>query len=179
MDGVLTATWLLSAWLGADLVTGAVHWWEDRYGNPDWPVIGKFVVQPNILHHTDQRAFLAGNYWQRNWTTIVPALLIAAVAYACGQRWLAIVAMFSSQANELHGWAHQKCSRPIRGLQMLGILASPEDHAEHHETPYSTDFCVMTGWLNPVLERLRFWRTLEALVGCVTGIWPRVEREQA
>ncbi len=30
----------LSAWLAADLATGAVHWWEDRYGDPAWPVIG-------------------------------------------------------------------------------------------------------------------------------------------
>ena len=44
----------LSAWLAADLVTGMVHWWEDRYGDPTWPVIGPLIVEPNIRHHADQ-----------------------------------------------------------------------------------------------------------------------------
>ena len=35
----------------ADLITGLVHWWEDTYGDPDWPVIGEHVVRPNIEHH--------------------------------------------------------------------------------------------------------------------------------
>lgn len=41
----------------ADFVTGVFHWWEDRYGNPAWPVIGKLVVEPNILHHARNEKF--------------------------------------------------------------------------------------------------------------------------
>jgi hypothetical protein len=167
-----------TAWLAADIVTGAVHWWEDRYGNPAWPVIGKLVVEPNIRHHSEPRAFLEGNYWHRNWTTIVPAGLIALACYLAGQYWLALVAAFATQANEIHGWAHQKCSRYIRGLQLLGLITSQEGHAQHHQSPFSTDFCVMTDWTNPLLSGIRFWRALEWLVG-LTGIHPRVERELA
>ena len=167
-----------SAWLAADLVTGTVHWWEDRYGNPDWPVIGKLVVEPNIRHHTDQRAFLEGNYWKRNWTTIIPSVLVALGFALAGQYWFALVAAFSSQANEIHGWAHQKCSRPIRGLQLLGVISSQEGHAEHHQSPFATDFCVMTDWTNPLLSGIRFWRGLEWVIGLV-GIHPRAERELA
>lgn len=170
--------YFLSAWLAADLVTGMVHWWEDRYGNPEWPILGAYVVEPNIRHHTDQRDFLAGGYWHRNWTTIVPAAVAAAALLAVGSRWGALVAAFSSQANEIHGWAHQRCSRPIRGLQLLGVICSQEGHARHHRSPFSTDFCVMTDITNPVLGWLGFWQILEALIGML-GIQPRAERATA
>jgi hypothetical protein len=173
-----TLLYIVTAWLAADLVTGAVHWWEDRYGNPDWPVIGKLVVQPNIKHHSEPRAFLEGNYWDRNWTTIAPAAVVSGLFLVFGQHWLALVAAFSTQANEIHGWAHQKCSRGIRGLQLLGVITSQEGHAQHHQSPFSTNFCVMTDWTNPVLSSIYFWRALEWLVG-LTGIHPRVERELA
>jgi hypothetical protein len=31
------AAYWLGAWICADVLAGMVHWWEDRYGNPDWP----------------------------------------------------------------------------------------------------------------------------------------------
>ena len=173
------AAYAVSAWLAADLVTGLVHWWEDRYGDPAWPVVGRHIVAPNIRHHSEPRAFLAGNYWSRNWTTIVPAALVAAACLAAGQRWWALVAAFSTQANEIHGWAHQRCSRPVRGLQLLGVLSSQEGHARHHRAPFAIDFCVMTDITNPILSAVGFWRSLEALVGCLTGVWPREERALA
>ena len=175
MEAVL---YLISAWLAADIATGAVHWWEDRYGDPSWPILGAYVIEPNIRHHKDSRAMLAGGYWQRNWTTIVPAAVVAAVFLACGQPWLALVAGLATQANEIHGWAHQRCSRPIRGLQLLGVICSCDGHANHHRSPFSTDFCVMTDWTNPLLGSVGFWRILESIVG-LFGIHPRSERAAA
>lgn len=169
---------VLAAWLAADLLVGVVHWWEDRYGDPSWPVIGRFVVEPNIRHHRDPRRFLAGNYWQRNYSSIVPAAVAAAVAAACGEWWLGLVVTFASQGNEVHGWAHQKCSRFVRGLQMTGILHSPEQHADHHEQPFDCNYCTMTDWVNPVLEWIGFWRHLEAAFSLV-GIRPVPAREVA
>jgi ubiquitin-conjugating enzyme E2 variant len=175
---MLSVPYVVSAWLAADIATGAVHWWEDRYGDPAWPIVGRLVVQPNIRHHTDQRAFLQGNYWHRNSTTIIPAAVVAIIAAAFGQHWLALVAAFSTQANEIHGWAHQRCSRPIRGLQLLGMLCSCDGHARHHRSPFSTDFCVMTDWTNPLLGAVGFWRILETIFG-LFGITPRAERASA
>ena len=170
--------WIVSAWIAADVATGIVHWWEDRYGDPAWPIVGKFVVEPNIVHHEDRLAFLRGGYWERNWTTILPSAGIAVLASACGAWWLATVALFATQANEIHGWAHQKCSRPIRGLQLLGILHSPEQHAVHHTRPFDRHFCVMTDFANPVLEATGFWETAENFVA-LFGCEPRRERQEA
>lgn len=173
------ASTIATAWLAADFLSGLVHWLEDRYGDPAWPVLGPHVIEPNIRHHTDQLAFTLVGYWQRNWTSIVPASIAAAVAYACGHVFAALVLAMLSQANEIHAWAHQRCCRPIRGLQLLGVLQSPEQHATHHRRPFDTYYCVMTDWLNPLLARIGFWPGLETLVRRVTGIKPRPEREDA
>lgn len=170
---------ILAAWIAADFLSGLVHWWEDRYGNPEWPIIGAHVIAPNIRHHTDQLAFTVGGYWERNWTSLVPALSLAAAAYLIGYRWLAMVLVFLSQANEIHAWAHQKCIRPIRGLQLLGALHSPDQHAAHHRRPFDRNYCVMTDYLNPVLSGAGAWHAAEWTIRQITGIEPRPEREAA
>lgn len=173
------AAWWLSAWLAADLLTGAVHWIEDRYGDPDWPVLGPHVIRPNILHHRDQTAFLAGGWLWRNWTALLPAWTAAVVLAWCGCWWAAAVAGFAGLGNEVHAWSHRRCSRGVRALQLAGLLASPEDHQRHHRRPFSTDFCVMSGLLNPLLRAVDFWPRAEAIVGIVLGVWPREERTEA
>jgi len=174
-----SATYLLAAWLLADFLSGVFHWWEDRYGDPSWPILGKYIVQPNIVHHTDQTAFLAGDYWKRNWTAIAPAAILAILSYAAGQHFVALAFAFLTQSNEVHSWAHQKCNRFVRGLQLIGLLHSPEQHAEHHRRPFDVRFCVMTDWLNPVLEVTSFWALAEDVVLFVSGVPPRREREEA
>ena len=167
-----------SAWIAAELITGMVHWWEDRYGDPDWPVLGKYVVLPNIEHHANQTAFIKGSYWVRNWTVLVPSLAAAGIATACGQWWLALVGVIVSQGNEIHCWSHQRCSRPIRGFQLLGVLQSPEQHAKHHAQPFDRHYCVMTDAINPVLQAIHFWQGLEWCVA-LFGVLPRAERRNA
>jgi ubiquitin-conjugating enzyme E2 variant len=169
----------LAAWVVADFLSGVVHWIEDRYGDPAWPVIGRHVIEPNILHHRDQMAFTAGGYWQRNWTTLVPAAAAAGMAWLAGSAFLAVTFLMLSQANEIHAWAHQRCVRPIRGLQLIGIFQSPEQHADHHRRPFDRNYCTMSDWLNPLLSRAGFWPALELLVARVTGLSPRPERQVA
>jgi ubiquitin-conjugating enzyme E2 variant len=170
---------LFAAWLTADFLSGLVHWIEDRYGDPEWPIAGPLVVAPNIKHHTDQMAFTVGGYWERNWTTIVPAAIVAGVAAACGWWFVAAAFAFLSQANEVHSWAHQRCTRQIRGLQLLGILQSPDQHAQHHKRPFDRNYCVMTDILNPILSAARFWEAAEFVVYQVSGVRPRPERSEA
>lgn len=171
--------YFVAALLAADFLSGLVHWWEDRYGDVAWPVIGRHVIEPNVLHHADQMAFTAGSYWHRNWTSIVPAGIGAAVSLAAGQPFLALVLVLVSQANEIHAWAHQRCSRPVRGMQLLGMFCSPEQHARHHRRPFGSHYCTMTDFLNPLLEAVRFWPGLELLVHRTTGIAPRPDRQFA
>lgn len=173
------AAWWLTAWLFADFLSGVFHWWEDRYGVEDWPLIGPIVVAPNVMHHSQPTAFLKQGLIVRNWTTVVPAAILAAAAWLAGAHWLAAALCFTGAANEVHAWAHQRCSRPIRGLQLIGILQSQEQHAEHHRRPFDRNYCVMTDWMNPLLSRIHFWTGIETAIGAVFGVYPRPERANA
>lgn len=168
--------YLVGAYLCADLGAGIFHWWEDRYGNPAWPVLGALVVEPNIEHHKSPSAFTKGNYFYRNWTTMVPTLTLAGLCYLGGEYFLALVFVFMSQSNELHCWTHMRCSYPVRLLQRTGIIQSPRMHAIHHKRPYDQNYCVMTAFLNPVLTSVGYWTALENIVG-LFGVYPREERK--
>ena len=41
---------LIGAVLVADFLSGLFHWLEDAYGREDWPITGRLVTKPNILH---------------------------------------------------------------------------------------------------------------------------------
>lgn len=169
--------YILSAFLLADFLTGIFHWWEDRYGNPDWPIIGDIVVKPNIRHHQFPRAFTKGNYFQRNYTTIVPSLIAGSIFYFFENYFMVLTMLFASQSNELHCWEHMKTGKLIRFLQNKKILQDTKTHALHHRRPYDTNYCVMTMLVNPVLNSIHFWYALERTIYSLSGINPRKERE--
>jgi ubiquitin-conjugating enzyme E2 variant len=77
-----------------------------------------------------------------------------------------VFAIVGANANQVHKWNHMpKDRRPllIRGLQQLRLLQSPRDHAAHHRGEKNTAYCVITPFLNPLLDATRFWRGLEKL----------------
>lgn len=162
----------------ADILAGLFHWWEDRYGNPDWPILGKYIIQPNIKHHLEPAAFCKGNYFKRNWTTFIGTLPFALVFYLLNYQVLALAFLIASQSNEIHCWSHIKKNKLIRILQRYYIIQSPKQHAIHHKRPYDKNYCVMTSFMNPILSTLKFWNILEYLVG-LFGIFPRKERSVA
>jgi sterol desaturase/sphingolipid hydroxylase (fatty acid hydroxylase superfamily) len=159
--------WLLG-WLLADLLTGAFHWWEDRCGREDWPIIGPWLIAPNRLHHSAPLAFTRHGFWARNGAAILAALAAgAALIMAFGPHvWIASLALGGALANEVHRFAHQPSSAPkwFRVLQETGFVQSPKGHAAHHRPPQDVSFCVLSDWLNPVLEATGFWRLAERLL---------------
>jgi ubiquitin-conjugating enzyme E2 variant len=168
---------VILAILLADLIAGIFHWWEDRYGNPNWPIIGKYIIEPNINHHKHPRMFCEGSYLARNWTTLIPSLTLSACFYYYGLYFLSLVFLFVSQSNEIHCWEHTKTNRLIRLLQNWGILQDKKTHSLHHKRPYDTNYCIITMLVNPVLNYFMFWYCLEQSIYCLSGIKTRPERE--
>jgi plasmanylethanolamine desaturase len=160
--------------LTADFLTGVIHWAEDTYGVPTWPLLGPAVIEPNIVHHERPALFTAGNLWHRNYQVFYFGAAAIGIVYLTG--WLTwqftLTACLASLGNEVHAWTHKRPrSRLARLLQDMRLVISPEQHARHHRPPYDVCFCTLTNVLNPLLDACRFWRGLEWMLSAI-GIAP-------
>ena len=153
---------LLLGWLLADLLTGAFHWWEDEFGNEDWPLIGKWLIAPNRLHHVEPLAFSEHGFWGRNRASIIAASIFGAawLSLVGPSAFIAAFIVGAALANEVHFLAHSPSNAGpvVRVLQQTGLFQSPKAHALHHRPPFNVNYCVLTDWLNPTLEALGVWR---------------------
>ncbi len=159
----------LILWLIADFITGVIHWWEDAYGNPNWPIIGKYIIEPNLEHHRSPRLLLQGSYWNRINTSVYAAVMIILALWICGVfYWQVVVCLaFSSQGNEIHAISHRsdkENGRLIMFFQKIGIFQKRKTHGWHHKAPYDTNFLVMTEYLNPLLNKIRFFEFVEWMI---------------
>jgi ubiquitin-conjugating enzyme E2 variant len=159
-----------------DLLTGSVHWWEDAYGNPKWKILGKSVVIPNLEHHQYPRKFLKTSMWPRIRLSLFAAFGLGVIAYFLGILiWeVAFVLLYASLANEIHAIAHRtdkENGKLICWIQKTGLIQSRRMHGHHHTSPYDINYCVMTNYLNPVLNKIKFWDGIEYIVG-LFGIKP-------
>lgn len=174
----ITAKLLWGLYL-ADFISGVFHWFEDRYGNPKWPILGH-TIRENQQHHHTPRSFLNGTLLTRNREVWLIGLGFLTVFWSVG--WLNLVSgsavVFGMFANEIHASAHRspkENGRLITALQKTGLIQSHRHHAAHHRCGKDSHYCVMTNHLNPVLERVQFFQTLERIVKWTTGQSPRMD----
>lgn len=161
-----------------DLFAGIFHWWEDRYGRESWPILGKYVVQPNIEHHKHPAAMGNATYLSNSLYSMVVAIPLALLCLYSGQYVLAVAFLVASQSNEIHSYAHGKHrNKLVTFLQAVGLFQSPKYHAVHHQRPYDKRYCVTTVYVNPVLHAIGFWAILEAVVWLLTNVKPNPARE--
>ena len=175
-----TAIQVALCFLAADVLVGFVHWFEDCYGSPDWPLIGATVIAPNLLHHAQPRAFLANSWWQSADLQVIAGLAVLVGAWFLG--WanaeLALVVVLSVNANEFHRWAHRTRAENGRVISLIEdwkLLQGRAHHGRHHGGLRNSHYCAITCWVDQVLESLRVWRALEWSVESVTGVSPRLD----
>ncbi len=165
MNGFALLGELIAGWLIADLVGGILHWWEDRAAEQRWPIIGEMVVQPNRLHHSEPLAFTRTGFIARNGTTWIVAGALALVwAALFGPSWCWAAATIGGlMSSQVHYWAHlNPLGRPswVVVFQQAGLFQSTQQHGRHHSTA-DRAYCVLTNFLNPVLDQLHVWSRLE------------------
>lgn len=158
-----------------DFLSGFFHWLEDAYGNEDWPITGNLITKPNILHHHDPRYFTRYSWLYSARVLLFMGAVVMAAAYWGGfltwTTWFFV--LIGVNANEIHKWAHRtkaENGKLIAFLQRLGLLQSPAHHGQHHRGLKNSAYCVITDYLNPVLEVIRFWPTLEWLIYLLLGV---------
>jgi ubiquitin-conjugating enzyme E2 variant len=168
---------ILALILLADLITGVFHWLQDAYGNPNWRFLGKWFIIPNIDHHKHPRRFLAKSMFGRIVSTLVVSFFLLLIYHLLfGICWQAVICVgYGTLANEIHAIAHRtdkENGKIICFLQDLGIIQSRKMHGLHHTSPYDINYCVMTNFLNPILNKIKFWHKLELLIYMVFGVLP-------
>lgn len=180
MEVGLVAVQAIGIILAVDFVSGILHWLEDSYGNKNWPLIGKWVIEPNIRHHFQPRFFTKSTFWKRNLVTMIIAGSILGIITLLGWfhwGWV-LAAAIGSITNEIHCWAHRsprENGKVITFLQEAKVLQSPRGHATHHTDPKDRSYCTVTDWLNPLLDRMDFFARIERFVLKTTGIKRRVD----
>ncbi len=163
---------LLLGVVSADFATGAVHWFCDSFFAADTPVVGRALVAPFREHHDDPRGITRHGLLELHGNSCIPliAVLLAARALpgaegAPGllvQSGLLFFTLAATATNQCHKWAHEISPGPVvRWMQRAGLILSPEMHARHHRGEFRQSYCMTTGWMNPFLDRLRFFPRLE------------------
>ncbi len=145
----------------ADLVSGLAHWGCDTFFAEDTPVLGPFLITSFRNHHRDPLAIVGAGAIDNNSAASFAALPILAVGFVPGApawlQWGALVcALALSLTNQIHAWAHAAhVPAPVRWLQRIGLLLSPEHHDLHHVS-LTTHFAITNGWTNPLLDAILF-----------------------
>jgi plasmanylethanolamine desaturase len=167
---------LAIGFLGADFISGMVHWVGDTLWDVSTPVIGKHFIRPFREHHIDPKAITHHDFYETNGNNCIASMpVLGAVApvmpaepgwsfYICSV--VVFTSWFVFWTNQFHKWAHaDHPPRIARLLQRWGVILTPTHHDIHHAAPHDKYYCITVGWMNPVLSRLRFFRALEHLVG--------------
>lgn len=181
----------LVGFLAADFVSGCVHWIADTYFDPTTPVLGPLLVEPFRDHHRDPEEItrhgfleLLGNnalatlplgvgllLWGGPGSSLAAQALHAVV---CGLA----AALFAT--NALHCWAHSAAPPTlVAWLQRHRLVLSPEMHRRHHDGGHDRSYCVTSGWLNPLLDRLYFFARIERWVARAGGLLSSIGRANA
>jgi len=159
-----------------DFVGGLVHWAADTYFSEDTPVVGPALIKPFREHHlfprdicTHTLVSIVGNVC----ILAVPLLAVCLYLLWVSQHGLLAFATLSTTlmtaatvaTNIFHKWAHQeKPSAGVRWLQRMRLVLEPGHHQIHHTEPFEKHYCITNGWLNPLLNKIGFFRKLEAML---------------
>ncbi len=173
----------LIAYVAADFVSGVIHWAFDRLGSRETPIIGESFIQPFRYHHIDPKDMMNGDFINtngKNSLAILPILFLGfLIPISSDASWsifalgfLNFFALGIWMTNQFHKWAHLDHPGPvIHWLQRMHLVLGPEHHAKHHVWPHACNYCITSGWCNPICEALGIFRVAERILVRI-GITP-------
>lgn len=173
-----------TAFIGADFLSGLVHWAGDTWCSPTTPIIGPSLVRPFREHHVDQEAITRHDFVETNGNNCLVSMpgVVASLLIPLDKGWLGIflsvfflaLVFWVLMTNQFHKWAHLRSPPAVIGwLQRLHLILPPAHHAVHHAAPFNKYYCITVGWLNWPLMAIRFYPVLERIISALTGAIPR------
>ncbi|MGQ0505980.1 MAG: fatty acid desaturase family protein [Myxococcaceae bacterium] len=176
---------VLLGYLGADFVSGFVHWMADTWGSVNMPVIGQALIRPFREHHVDPEAITRHDFIETNGNNCLISLWVAVIALLLPlgpdhlfslfmTTWMGALILWVMFTNQFHKWSHLRNPPPaISLLQRMHLILPPSHHNVHHTPPFNKYYCITVGWVNWPLTWFRFFPTLERIVTALTGLIPR------
>jgi hypothetical protein len=176
---------LLLSYILCDFLSGLAHWFADRWGTPDWPIIGGSVIRNFREHHINPNALLSHDFIETNGFSFLLALPLLGSSFLLNPKddisfivagIILGISFFGSITNQIHKWSHAiNCPSSIRYLQSKKIILSPQHHQLHHQGQFDQNYCITNGWLNHFLNRLGFFKKLECIISTRTRAIPHAD----
>lgn len=171
----------VGGWIVADFTTGLLHWFFDTWGRLSWPIFGKLFVRDFLIHHISPRDITKHGWLETNGSNIfVAALILAGGLYFNASLgllgFLIFLTFWGAPSNQFHKWAHQSDSELPKFatfLQKIGVIISKDAHAKHHSGEFTYHYCITNGFMNPILDKIGFFRVLEKVISTITRVKPR------
>jgi ubiquitin-conjugating enzyme E2 variant len=174
----LNAWWMLLpaaliAYLAADFLSGMVHWFCDSFYREDTPLVGTLVIKSFREHHRDPHAICRHGFVEVNANNClgvsVPLLIelwvrpdAAGYTSFIVRAFLFAFALAMFGTNQFHKWAHAKrVPNAVAWLQQKSLILKPSHHQIHHRGRYDHHYCITTGWMNLMLDRIHFFQRFE------------------
>jgi len=170
----------------ADIFSGLLHWGADTWGDMKTPVFSAFI-RSFREHHVDPFGITRHDVIETNGDNclvLVPVMLLVNMGTVRpGNDADLFVLVFTVSlsfwvvvTNQIHKWAHQLQPPPaVALLQQCHVVLDRKGHQLHHHTPFDRYYCITTGWLNPVLASVGFWKRMEISITACFGVKPRMD----
>lgn len=177
-------------YMAADVASGILHHWADQYADPESKnqFARRFAKQAQ-RHHYHPTGL--GDYTLSAWANPVslvswaplaaanmlnlPAPILAAgLTTVLGTNIYGLFHMYShknAHGDPKEGWQKWE-AKTVRTMQKLGLAIGNKEHATHHRLPWNSDFCIVSGQMNKVFDKIGFWPKYEKAVFSLTGKAP-------
>jgi palmitoyl-[glycerolipid] 3-(E)-desaturase len=167
----------LFSWISADLGSGILHWSVDNYGNGRTPIMGN-IIAAFQGHHTAPWTITQRSFYNNVYKLCIPfgILPVTIMAYLTGPiltYFFTTFCILEILSQEFHKWSHQmKSETPWIGnlLQKYHLSIGRVPHTKHHTIPFETNYCIISGICNPILDQYGFFRRLEHYIYQYNGI---------
>ena len=163
-------------YLMADLLTGSIHWFCDTFFSEKTPFIGSFIIFPFREHHKHPYLITEDKFIEQDTTSffvLLPALVTAFYSSKIYDETLLLyfshsclvgLAIGAFSTNLFHKWAHMdNPPKIIQKFQNMGVILNHERHKIHHAN-HDRSFCVTSGLLNPLLDKIKFFPAIESFI---------------
>jgi hypothetical protein len=145
----------------ADVLSGIGHLIFDKLNPLSCPQFMRSIVTAFQQHHERPWTMLYDSFAAQNvavYTIVLIAMYVARTIRVAGYTLFAYqiitTSVWFSCVQIAHAAAHGRHvdNRLVQVLQRIGVFVSVHTHRNHHQPPYDKNFCILSGYMEPVVR---------------------------